>query len=235
MRYAIYFAPPPRSPWWEFGTRWLGRDECTDQPREQPSAAGLDDETLRTLTRAPRRYGFHATLKAPFRLREGVDEATLLARVDAVAATLAPKPLTPLVLAVLDDFLALTPADRHDGVDAIAAACVTGLDDLRALLTPEESAARRGAGLDARQEELLARFGYPHVLDRFRFHMTLTGAAPAGELHVVREALHEAVEHLNVTSPLMLDRLCVFIEPRAGAALVRRHDVLLGSSANRSG
>ena len=34
---------------------------------------------------------------------------------------------------------------------------------------------RRKAGLSAAQEKMLLRWGYPYVLDEFRFHLTLTG------------------------------------------------------------
>ena len=67
-RYAIYFAPAHGSPWWEFGARWLGRDERNDTALTQHPLAQIAPDDLLELTAQPRRYGFHATLKAPFGL-----------------------------------------------------------------------------------------------------------------------------------------------------------------------
>jgi putative phosphonate metabolism protein len=232
-RYAIYFAPPPHSPWWEFGTRWLGRDEVSKAARAQPCVAGIDTPRLHVLTAAPRRYGFHATLKAPFRLRPVIDETALLARVRALAARLRPVMLTPLIARRIDGFVALMPDTVPPRLAEIEAACVTELDDLRAPLTETELAARRAAGLDARAEELLARYGYPHVLDRFRLHFTLTDRIGEAEAALVCDAVRDLVQHLNNTAALMLDRLCVFVEPQLGRDLLRVTDAALGVTCHR--
>ena len=68
-RYALSFAPPGGL--WRLGSEWLGRCAVTGQPAQPPRIDALTAEELRTLTAAPRRYGFHATLKAPFRLADG--------------------------------------------------------------------------------------------------------------------------------------------------------------------
>ncbi len=42
---------------------------------------------------------------------------------------------------------------------------------------------RRAANLTPRQEFLLMHWGYPYVLDEFRFHMTLTRRLPDEKQH----------------------------------------------------
>ena len=64
-RYAIYYLPPAGA-LADFGARWLGWDV-----RRGAAAVQLDLPGLRDATEAPRKYGFHGTLKPPFRLAEG--------------------------------------------------------------------------------------------------------------------------------------------------------------------
>jgi putative phosphonate metabolism protein len=223
-RYAIYFAPEAASPWWDFGSRWLGRDERDNSERMQPLLESIDPGVFSQITAAPRRYGFHATLKAPFRLRGDATPGELLDRVRALALTLGPAELGPLVPRVMSGFTALVPVATSGTVDALAAACVSQLDDLRAALTPEEISTRRAAGLDAREEELLRQFGYPFVFERFRLHFTLTGRVDERTAARVCSAVATQVKLLNHEAPLVVDRLCVFAEAQSGQAMLRIAD-----------
>jgi putative phosphonate metabolism protein len=223
-RYAVYFSPASHSPWWTLGSRWLGRDESTGESLAQPLFTDACPEDFQRITAEPRRYGFHATLKAPFRLAQGLDEAALLARMQVLAKTLKPLTLSPLGLASWDGFVALVPQRPSTELLALAAACVTELDDLRAPLTADELA-RRTPGLDARGLALLAQFGYPHVLERMRLHFTLTGRVALDTRQWVESVLRSELEVLNAQSPLVLDRLCLFAEYQPGAAFLRIADV----------
>ena len=208
-RFAIYYAPPKGSALGMRAESWLAQEDLL--PR----------------TVSARRYGFHATLKAPMRLAAGAGERTLIERVDALAGTLHPVPLGPLAAVYIDGFVALTPPQPPVLADHLAARCVTELDDLRAPLDEDELARRRPERLDARQRELLELWGYPHVLERFRLHMTLTGPiAPAVAQHVIGH-LRPAVARLHEQQQPMLDRLCVFHEPQPGSPLRRIHDAPL--------
>jgi hypothetical protein len=132
------------------------------------------------LTATPRRYGFHATIKPPFRLAAGAAPAELVVACEGLCADLGPVQLDGLQLTDLDGFLALTPAGDTGALDALAARAVADLDAFRAPAPPDEIARRRAAGLTPRQEALLDRWGYPYVMEEFGFHMTLTGRlAPA--------------------------------------------------------
>lgn len=228
-RYAIYFAPDRHSPWWAFGAHWLGRDEHDNCALDHPSLDGMSPMDLSSITAEPRRYGFHATLKAPFRLSSGNDEAALVARLGKLAQTLSPVPLGNLRAATLGDFVALVPDTEPDGLQALAASCVSGLDDLRAPLTQSDLARRQPASLDPRETELLTRYGYPYVMERFRLHLTLTGPINASLGQRVLEAVTPTITRLNQQSPLTLDRLCLFVETSPGTPFVRTLDVRLRS------
>lgn len=228
-RYAIYFTPAYGSPWWEFGARWLGRDEYGDTALVQHPLAQIAPDELREITAQPRRYGFHATLKAPFSLRDSHTAADLTARMQALAATLKPVVLGPLQATTLGDFVALVPAMAADELTVLAAACVTGLDDLRASLSEADLARRRVEHLDAREQELLQRYGYPYVLERFRFHFTLSGPVEQPAAQRVMQAVADPVAQLNATAPLVLDRLCLFVEPAPGQPFKRIADAALSA------
>lgn len=226
-RYAIYFAPDRHSPWWAFGAHWLGRNEHDNTALPQPRLEELSPAELAAITAEPRRYGFHATLKAPFRLLSDHAEADLVAQLGRLVQTLAPVSLGTLRAKCLGDFVALVPDADPAGLQTLAAACVTGLDDLRAPLDESELARRRKAGLDVRGNELLARYGYPFVLERFRLHLTLTGPVGPDMAQRVLHAVDSDVARLNDEAPLLLDRLCLFVERSPGAAFQRIIDVRL--------
>ncbi len=221
-RYAVYFAPARASAWWQFGAGWLGRDDA--EARSDPLARGGPQP----MTAEPARYGFHATLKAPFRLAASTAIEGLCERMQGLAGTLPVLALGPLAPRRLPGFVALVPTDSGPALADLAARCVVELDDLRAPLTDVEIQRRRPDLLDARGRELLLRFGYPHVLERFRFHMTLASCND-DEASAVIEQAREAVVALNRDQPLRLDRLCLFEEPRPGAALQRIRDFPLGA------
>ncbi len=229
VRYAIYFSPAQHSPWWEFGARWLGRDECSDAPLAQPVTTQFEPAELRAITSEPRRYGFHATLKAPFRLGDVHANGDLMVRMQALAATLKPVALGPLHAVTLGDFVALMPVTPPDELAALAAACVTGFDGFRAPLSVEDVARRRGPHLDSRGRELLQLYGYPYVLERFRFHLTLSGPVQVAIAQRVMQAVSEPLARLNLATPLVLDRLCLFVEPAPGQPFKRIADVELPS------
>jgi putative phosphonate metabolism protein len=228
-RYAIYFSPVPASPWWEFGSRWLGRDAQRGIDLPQPVLTQIDVAALRAITTAPRRYGFHATLKAPFALSESHTLADLQARLQTLARALTPLALGPLRATKLGDFVALVPTAPTDALADLAAACVTDLDDMRLPLTAADLARRKAERLDARGLELLQRYGYPHVLERFRLHFTLTGPVEPSVAQHVMQAVEDSVAQLNASAPLVLDRLCLFVEPAPGQLFRHLADAELGA------
>ena len=226
-RYAVFFAPDRHSPWRTFGAHWLGRDEHDSALLAQPLLDGLSPAAFARLTEEPRRYGFHATLKAPFRLADGVDEPAVVAQLETLARRLRPVLLGPLRAATLGNFVALEPEKTPAGLQALAAECVTQLDALRAPLRDEELARRRAAPLNVREAELLAQYGYPHVMERFRLHFTLTGPTTPELAQCVTDAVAPRLDPLNADAPLWLDRLCLFVERAPGAPFHRLIDLRL--------
>lgn len=222
-RYALYFAHLPNSPWWQAGSQWLGRCAARGIALEPPAVPGIDPQQLHRLTAAPRRYGWHATLKAPFVLAPGQTEGSLLEAVAALAGRLPAFDLPPLRVNRLGDFLALTPEPGHPGTAALhhlADTCVRELDAWAAPLPPAELARRRQSALSPEEDALLVRWGYPYVFDRFRFHCSLTGSL-AGESDAVVERLHDgARQWFNALPSARCESVAVFAEPAPGADFV---------------
>ena len=212
-RYAIYFAPPAGCDLARFGDRWLGRDIETGKAVPQPVLDGLDADHLRTLTEPPRHYGFHGTLKPPFHLAQGCDVDDVRRAMTGFAGRQAAFEIATLRLRAIGDFLALVPADPTPALSKLADACVTEFDAYRAPADAAEVAKRHAAGLTPRQAELLARWGYPYVLDEFRFHLTLTGSiADPEERARVADLLHPLVAPL-IRQATPVRELCLFHQP----------------------
>ena len=210
-RYAVYFAPEADSPWWAAGSQWLGRCARSGQDLARPSLPGLTDADLERLTRAPRHYGWHATLKAPFHLANGVSESVLRLVLSRIAQGHQAFDIPELTPQRLDDFLALRPADQS-AIAAVAESCVRELLALSAPPGEAELARRRAAGLSPREEALLQRWGYPFVLDRYRFHLSLSGSL-AGESPALAERLLQgAGQHFQGLPSCRFASLSLFVE-----------------------
>jgi len=170
-RYAIFYTAPD-GPLATFGAAWLGWDSRAGVAVPHPAVAGLD---VAALSATPRKYGFHGTLKAPFALADGVDEAAMIAGLHAFVATQPPARLEGWYLADLHGFLALRPLGETAAPDGLAAAIVRGLDHFRAPVSDAYVARRRLSDLSPRQDQQMLDWGYPYIFDDFRFHLTLTG------------------------------------------------------------
>lgn len=212
VRYAVYFAPPADSPLARFGARWLGRDAESGRMIEQPPVEGIDPRRLARITASPRRYGFHATLRAPFEPTAGCGEPELIAALSAAASAVPAFVAPRLVLADLDGFVALVLATPSPEMDALHAACLEAMEAVRAAPSAALLARRRATGLTARQEDHLQRWGYPYVLSEFRFHMTLTERLEPGERRHAMDRLRPLVAPLTDT-PLAVDEICLFHQP----------------------
>src|SRR4051812_32354802 len=122
-RYAVYYAPAPGSALWRFGSGVIGYDAATGEDAPLLVPAGVSKAEWRALTAEPRRYGFHATLKAPFRLAEGATEADLHAALGRFAGSCAAVDAT-LEVATLGAFVALAPQGSAPDLSALADAAV---------------------------------------------------------------------------------------------------------------
>jgi hypothetical protein len=230
-RYAAYFAPAAGSAWWEAGSQWLGRCAATGEPRVQPVFDELPAELQRQVTAAPRRYGWHATLAAPFTLWPHIEEANLREGLQTLCLAWEPFAMPALEVALLDDFLALVPAQPSTVLNAVAGACVAGLHAFAEPLSAAELQRRRAAGLTPEEDALLLRWGYPFVLERFRFHMSLTGSlrgiAP-GMVDTLHAAARRHFAALLASPPLRFESIGLFAEPAPGADFVCLAQLELG-------
>lgn len=220
-RYAIYYAPRAGA-FADAMASWLGWDVEKGRAVAHPELAGLP-ASVADLTAAPRKYGFHGTIKAPFRLAEGVSEADLQREVAALAAALPALRMPGLALHRLKGFLALLAEGEETELLALGAEVVSRLDHLRAPLTEAEIAKRRPERLTPRQRNLLEVWGYPHVMEEFRFHLTLSGDLSEGLADQVAKVLRPWVEPV-LPRPFVIEDLCLFGEDGEGRFhLVSRH------------
>ena len=212
-RVAIYYASNPESDEWRLGSAWLGRCAHSDRATTQPRINGIAPDTFSALTADPAHYGWHATLKAPFRLAPGVELDTLRAEIQRFCKGRVPFSLGRLTITQPGRFLALTPAQAAPEIDRLAAACVQHFQPLAAPLTPAELARRRAAGLSPTQDALLQRWGYPYVLEEFRFHFSLTGCVRSVSSDTLNALAMAGEKHFRPLSTIRVDRLSIFIQP----------------------
>lgn len=217
-RYAIYYAPRPEEPLARFGEGWLGRSE-SGEDRSRSSVQGLP-APQETLTVDARRYGLHATLKAPFALAPKVDVEDLDVALARFAATRPVAELPRWRIAGDYGFTALRPDGACSAVDALAAGVVAHFARFGAAPSAETLAKRRAENLSARREAYLVAYGYPYVFEEFGFHVTLTGRLEAAAAAQAREALGVVLKPVLDAPALGVRDLCLFGDPGEGRAFV---------------
>jgi len=208
-RFAIYFVPARETALYRFGSAILGWDCYTGERRAHPADLGVSEAEWGALTQEPRTYGFHATLKPPFRLRPQADQADLIAEVRGLAAAQRPIPTIEPSVELIAGFAAIVPRTASPALAQLAADCVTALDRFRLPMTPQERSRRLAPGLSAPQIAYLDRYGYPYVLDEFRFHMTLTGRLAPERRGAVQALLQNAYARAVGPGAVAIDRLAV--------------------------
>jgi putative phosphonate metabolism protein len=222
-RLAIYFAPATSTALWGFGSDTIGYDAASGADRVQSPPALTSAVEWRAWTDAPRSYGFHATLVAPFYLRDGCSEDELGTAVAALAERTAPFVVDGLAVSLLGPFAALTPSGDAGELSRLAAECILALDPYRAPLGPADRARRLAAGLTPRQTAYLDRYGYPYAFEEFSFHMTLAGPLPPDRRETVRAEL--ARRYRPIEGPVAIDALTLFRQKdrKARFRMVARH------------
>jgi putative phosphonate metabolism protein len=213
-RYAIYYAAAPDTDLDRFGARLLGYDAFSGKDLPFPDDVLQMAPDWRELTREPRKYGFHATLKAPLSLAPGKTETEFLAACEAFANTPRPVPVIPPVVDSISGFIALVPAGPSTELERLAADCTSEFDSFRAPLTPEDRTRRNPSALTERQCGHLDRWGYPYVMEDFRFHMTLTGRLHAERREPVLRMLRNSFSAIG-TKTLAVDRIALFRQDKA--------------------
>ncbi|CAH1654411.1 Protein RcsF [Hyphomicrobiales bacterium] len=218
-RYAVYVAPAADSALWRFGSAVLGYDAENGEDVSQLVPAGTNPERFRELTADPRVYGFHATIKAPFRLTPGESEERLREAFDRFAASRRQFTLPRLVPRAIGGrsgqgaFIALVEAQPAPPLAALERATVEAFEPFRANLSPADYARRQPQKLTSQQRSYLDRYGYPYVFEEFRFHMTLTNRVPEGEVDEVLAGLSRLYEEMVPAGPTVIDQLALCSQP----------------------
>ncbi|MEH2507743.1 putative phosphonate metabolism protein [Bradyrhizobium sp. AZCC 1578] len=212
-RYAIYYTARPDSALDRFGAVLLGYDAHSGEDLSFPDGLPLD---WRELTRDPRKYGFHATLKAPIALADGKAEAQLAAACELFADLARPVPVIQPVVDSISGFIAVIPGERSADLDLLAAQATRAFDSFRAPLSPEDRARRSPEALTPRQRDYLDRWGYPYVFEEFRFHMTLTGRLPAERREPIVAMLRSRFSTTGI-GPIAIDAIALCRQDNANS------------------
>jgi putative phosphonate metabolism protein len=228
QRYALYFSPAESSPLARLGNEWLGRGPAT-QTRSIPNLPhNISPEEWALVTETAAGYGFHGTLKPPFRLVEGVTLSEFQQAVSSFAASKGSFAAPHLVLGTLGHFLALVLSEPSEIFSDFAADCVRDFDRFRAPAGEAEIKKRMRDALSPKEQEHLLHWGYPYVLDTWKFHMTLTCSLPEDALQVFRSHLAQRFAEVCV-APLQVDSICLFEQAASGAPFLLLDRFRLGA------
>ena len=106
-RYAIYFVPKGELA--KFGRAWLGWDCHKGQYISSENAFSEPLANREYFTKKPRKYGLHATLKAPFRLQVTQSEPALRSAFHGFCNHQKPAASGNLTLSERGGFISLRP------------------------------------------------------------------------------------------------------------------------------
>jgi len=210
-RYAIYFVPSKQAELWRFGCAALGYDSARGETAPFHTHAFFQNAEIEDWTAAPRRYGFHATLKPPFVLADGKSVADLEREIAEFCALRQAFTLPRLKVAALGGFVALVPGEPCQNLNALAGDCVSRFEPFRAPLSEADRARRLQSPLTENQIAHLDAWGYPYVFDEFRFHMTLTGRLPDAVQPQALAGLHDL--YAPIDRPVLIDGIALCVQP----------------------
>jgi hypothetical protein len=225
-RYAIYYSPELGSPLDIFGRTWF--DEKTNgNPK---AVANLNPKRLEELSELSRKYGFHGTLKPPFSLNPSTSVESLLSAARVFARSLSPIEIPPLELAIIGKFIALTPTSQSAALEKLSAACVRAFEAYRLPLSDEQLANYKQNKLTVHQEQMLEHWGYPYVMEEFRFHISVTDRID--DPHE-REEIIDALEKVAgpmLSKPVLVREITVFSQTGLDAPMVAIERIPFGRS-----
>ena len=216
MRYAICFTPSAGEALAIAGASWLGRSVYSGLAVDHPSLRGMGMHEVAFHTALPRRFGFHATFKAPFRLSPGTSEQSLLRALMEFAGQMQPVALNGLTVGRIGEVYGLILDRPCAAIDHLAGSIVQAFDGFRSPLSEAEIERRNPDRLSAAQFSNLNRWGHAYVMDEYRFHMTLTGPLLGRDFGRIEEALKSHFAPA-LAGPVTVDHLALFVEPEKGA------------------
>jgi len=209
-RYAVYYSPSEGSALFKFGASWLGWDTIKAKKVARPIFENLSFE-ITEITEFQSRYGFHGTLKPPFALVKNRSLFELKHALSKLVGTIRQFEIPEMSLKVVDGFVALVPKVKNDRIGFLANKCVEYLDNFRELESIEEIEKRRAVELSSSQEYNLKKWGYPYVMNDFKFHLTLSGKLKLEVANAVIEFLNSELQCV-LNSPFPVDAICLFGE-----------------------
>ena len=179
-RVAIYFLPKKNSSLENFGKNLLGRDinkkkkiSLTRRQKYFINRGFTYFDELKDYCEEPAKYGFHATLKAPFRLKRNVKTKNFYDVISHIAAQHSRFKIKGLKIVYSKKFTFITSRKPNKLLINLENDLVKHLDTFRAELNKTEIKKRIPDSLTFKQNKYLKEWGYPFVLDQFKFHMTL--------------------------------------------------------------
>jgi len=209
-RYAIFYCPTGDLA--SIGSSWLGWDSATGEDVDHPEGTALD---IPALTKTPRKYGLHATLKAPFHLTEDSTLSDVQATAKQFAATQAPLDIGPLSPVYQNGFIGLRPSGPQTQLRDFSAEIVRRFDSHRATLSPSDITRRRKSRLSPQQDAQMLEWGYPYIFDDFHFHLTLTGRVKPEQAESVIAELRPIITPA-LPDPFVIDAITIAAQDSVG-------------------
>lgn len=212
IRVAIYFTPRPESDIAVAAAKWLGRDIFSQQYKNQLPPPGVSVDRFRELTASPFHYGFHGTLKPPFRLKPDRTISQLSESLEKFAEKRKVFILPEIALHNLGSFLCLMPTEPYPELFELAKKVVAEFDEFRLPIGAEELEKRRAAGLTDNQDLMFRTWGYPYVMEEFSFHLTLSGKIRDKEEREIITSYAQSLFDGEICRNIPFDGLSLFIE-----------------------
>lgn len=214
-RVALYFLPTAQTA--RRGAQWLGHDILAQPSDPRPLPTNQPNEIKRPShwVKTSQKYGFHATLKAPFRLHPNYSLDELKKTLTMFCAGRPSVHIGKMEIAPLGRFLTLRPQSQTPELTELASEIVRHFDPFRAEMTDEERMAwHKKVRTPAALKNALT-WGYAHIFDQFRFHLTLTDPLSGTEALQARKT---ATEHFkpDLQAPWQMHSLSLVGQTNAG-------------------
>ena len=208
-RYAIYYAPSENSELDLFGKCLLGWDPYKGVETTKSDLSKLPSfKKFSGLVLTPKQYGFHGTIKAPFKLKNEYTYNDLENKVREISKQIHSFYFDQLIIKKLGNFIGLIPTNNLK-VNAVSNKFVEELDYLRDELSESEIKKRKPHKLTSNQKQMLFKWGYPYVFDEFKFHLTLTSKLNVVEIDDVLRSLQNILKQVNLNK-ISFNNICIF-------------------------
>lgn len=202
MRVAIYYSPGSCSPLLQVAEQWF----------EMKTTGTMSESETADMLKDPKRYGFHATIKPPFKLKDQYSIGDVEQQMQRFCQHTSSFITPHMEVAKIGRFFCIKPVEESWEINSLASSVVQRFDNFREPAREKDLERRRLTGLNFRQDELLIEWGYPYVLSEFIFHMTLTGKiTDERQNKSLREELKKRFSQA-LSEPLNIDSLSMYTQ-----------------------